>query len=97
MNRFHPPPPPPPHPSFQPLLDQYRPFLFFHPWTLISWYKIPEVSSVECDLKGARRGRKASAKAAPNLGESGGLLPEKIFKFRVLEMPSPAISAGHFQ
>ena len=27
---------------------------------------------------------------------SGGMLPQKIFKFRVLEMPFPAFSTGHF-
>ena len=30
-------------------------------------------------------------------GGSGGILPQKIFKFRVSEMPCPAFSAGHFQ
>ena len=34
----------------------------------------------------------ARAKGAPNLGETGG---QKMFKFRVSEMPSPAFSAGH--
>ena len=28
---------------------------------------------------------------------SGGMLPLKILKFRVSEMPSPGFSAGHFQ
>ena len=28
---------------------------------------------------------------------SGGMLPQKILKFRVSEMPSPGFSAGHFQ
>ena len=28
---------------------------------------------------------------------TGGVLPQKILKFRVLEMPSPGFSAGHFQ
>ena len=32
---------------------------------------------------------------APNLGETRGMLPQKMFKFRVSEMPSPAFSAGH--
>ena len=34
---------------------------------------------------------------APNLGESQGVLSQKIFKFRVSEMPSPAFSAGYSQ
>ena len=32
-----------------------------------------------------------------HLGGSGGMLSQKIFKFRVSEMPSPGFSAGHFQ
>ena len=31
------------------------------------------------------------------LGGCGGMLPQKILKFRVSEMPSPGFSAGHFQ
>ena len=31
-----------------------------------------------------------------NLVGSGGMLPQKIFKFRVLEMPFLAFSTGHF-
>ena len=31
------------------------------------------------------------------LGGSGGMLPQKILKFGVLEMLSPGFSAGHFQ
>ena len=31
------------------------------------------------------------------LGGSGGMVPQKILKFRVSEMPSPGFSAGHFQ
>ena len=31
------------------------------------------------------------------LGGSGGILPQKMLKFRVSEMPSPGFSAGHFQ
>ena len=31
------------------------------------------------------------------LGGSGGILPEKIFKFRVSEEPFPEFSVGHFQ
>ena len=31
------------------------------------------------------------------LGVSGGMLPQKILKFRVSEMPSPGFYAGHFQ
>ena len=30
-------------------------------------------------------------------GGSGGMLPQKIVKFRVSEMPFPAFSGGHFQ
>ena len=33
----------------------------------------------------------------PKLGGSGGMLHQKILKFRVSEMPSPGFSAGHFQ
>ena len=31
------------------------------------------------------------------LGGPGGMVPQKILKFRVSEMPSPGCSAGHFQ
>ena len=31
------------------------------------------------------------------LGGSGGMVPHKILKFRVWEMPSPSFSAGYFQ
>ena len=31
------------------------------------------------------------------LGGSGDMLPQKILKFRVSEMPSPGFSAGYFQ
>ena len=37
-----------------------------------------------------------SAKGAC-IGGPGGMLPQKILKFRVSEMPSPGFSAGHFQ
>jgi len=41
-------------------------------------------------------GRKFVVPKAANLG-AGGMLPQKIFKFRVSEVPFPAFSAGHFQ
>ena len=50
---------------------------------------MPVVDNIACDFEGARGGR--------NLGESGGMLRQKIFKFRVSEMATPGFSAGHFQ
>ena len=41
-------------------------------------------------------GEEKLARRRGNLGESGEMLPQKLFyKFRVSEMPSPAFSAGH--
>ena len=42
-------------------------------------------------------GEKLTRRRRPKPGGSGGMLPEKILKFRVSEMPSPVFSAGHFQ
>ena len=44
----------------------------------------------------ARREEKLQCQRQPILTGYGGILPQKILKFRVLEMPCPAFSAGHF-
>ena len=87
---------PPPSPHLQPLLDQVSSSIIGH-IGFIS-YKIPIVSSVAWDFEGARRERKFSVPESAQIwGSPGGMLPHKMFEFRVSEMPSPAFLAGHFQ
>ena len=61
-------------------------------------YKIPYLAAWREILKVHAGKNSYRAEGAPNLGESGGMLPkQKIFKFGVSKMPSPAFSAGRFQ
>ena len=55
---------------------------------------IQVVRGVVSHFEGVRTGRKVRAKKAPqDWWSMGGTLPQKIYKFRVSEKPSPAI--GH--
>ena len=49
------------------------------------------------DFEGVRtQGRKVVALKVGSVGGAEGILPEKVFQFRVLKKPFPAFSAGHF-
>ena len=65
-------------------------------WYLPARYRYYFMSKV-WDLEGLCKGRKVRAqKVLQTIGVSG-VFPQKMFKFRVPEIPFPAFSAGHLQ
>ena len=63
-----------------------------------NFWQVPKILVVGSNVRFWRCTQRKSlqAEGTLELGESGGMVPQKIFKFEVSEMPSPAFSEGLF-